>query len=213
MRHRLILSAAILLVNGHRDRPDSTTPHTAAGRGAAPAEPAVPSLGSIDFGARITGTDGDAARYERYRDLRDGVSSFFQIGKDTPSYFFDASASNVGYHDQRYELDIRPARMNFDFPSTPSDQLQLRSVSPWTVNDSGVLTISPALRQQVQNRTAVGVPCAPGGAPARAATRRRLPQALRTGRSTTRNLSGSISRRGATRRPSGSCTRPRETRT
>ena len=39
-------------------------------------------------------------------------------------------------------------------------------MSPWTVGDNGVLTLNPTVRQQVQNRTAVGVPCAPGAPPA-----------------------------------------------
>ena len=86
MRNRLILSAAILLMStGTGTAQIPTTPQTkppapAAAQPPAAPEPVLPSLGSIDFGARITGTDGDAARYERYRDLRDGVSSLFHIG-------------------------------------------------------------------------------------------------------------------------------------
>jgi hypothetical protein len=49
---------------------------------AAPAT-AVPSLGSIDFGFRGTETDVDEARYERYRDLRNGAASRFLFGKET----------------------------------------------------------------------------------------------------------------------------------
>ncbi len=185
MRHRLILSAAILMMStGIGIAQTPTTPQTkppapAAAQAPAAPEPVVPSLGSIDFGARITGTDGDAARYERYRDLRDGVSSLFQIGKETPSYFFDASASNVGYHDQRYQLDYQRHRMkfNFLFDAIPTNY-SYDSVSPWAVNDSGVLTIDPALRQQVQNRTAVGVPCAPGGPPASCSNPTQAAQAL-----------------------------------
>jgi len=129
--------------------------------------PTAPSLGSFDFGARGDGTDGDTARYERYRDLRDGVSSLFLLNKETPTYVFDASASNVGYHDQQYSVRYERHRLNFDFlwDSIPTNY-SYQTVTPWSVGDNGVLTISPALRQQVQNRTAVGVPCAPGAAPA-----------------------------------------------
>jgi hypothetical protein len=98
MRNRLVLSAAILLLligTATAQTPPAAPakpPAQPPAQPAEPAEPPLPSLGSIDFGARITGTDGDAARYERYRDLRDGVSSIFRIGQETPTYFFDASA-------------------------------------------------------------------------------------------------------------------------
>ena len=133
MRNRLGLSAAILLVSAGiaLAQTPPAAPATPPAQPTEPAEPALPSLGSIDFGARITGTDGDAARFERYRDLRDGVSSLFRIGKETPTYFFDASASNVGYRDQRYKLKYDRHRLNFDFPvRRHPDQLQLPDGHP-----------------------------------------------------------------------------------
>jgi MtrB/PioB family decaheme-associated outer membrane protein len=129
--------------------------------------PTVPSLGSVDFGFRGTGTDVDEAQYERYRDLRSGAASRFLIGKETASYYVNASAFNVGYRDQQYKLRYDRSKLNFNFlwDSIPTN-FSYMTVSPWAVGDDGVLTISPSARQQVQNRTAVGVPCAPGGPPA-----------------------------------------------
>src|SRR5947209_15124410 len=68
----------------------------------APAAADEQVTGLLDVGARITSTEGDAARYERYRDLRSGVSSNIFLGKVTDQYMWNVSAENIGYHDQRY---------------------------------------------------------------------------------------------------------------
>ena len=165
MRSTLMIGAGVLLLSS-RIGTAQTAPKPPVQQPVAPG-PTVPSLGSIDFGARGTDTELDAAQYERYRDLRSGAASLFAISKETASYFFDASAFNVGYRDQRYKLRYDRHKLNFGFlwDSIPINYSEL-TVSPWTVGDNAVLTISPTLRQQVQNRTAVGVPCAPGAPPA-----------------------------------------------
>ncbi len=164
MRTRLLIGTAALLLCSRV----ATAQAPAKPPPQAPASPAaiVPSLGAIDFGFRGTETDLDGARYERYRDLRSGAASRFLFGKETEKYFFDASATNVGYRDQRYVLDYDRSKIDFNFlwDSIPTNFSYL-TVSPWAVGDDGVLTISPSLRQQVQNRTAYGVPCAPGAVP------------------------------------------------
>jgi MtrB/PioB family decaheme-associated outer membrane protein len=160
-----MIGAGLLLV-ASRVAMAQTAPKPQPQAPAAPG-PTVPSLGSIDFGFRGTDTDLDGAQYERYRDLRSGAASLFLWGKETPSYFVKASAYNVGYRDQQYKLRYDRNKLNFGFlwDSIPTNYSYL-TVSPWTVGDDGVLTISQAFRQQVQNRTAVGVPCAPGSPPA-----------------------------------------------
>ena len=71
MRNRLtIATAALLLAVAGRAGAQQTPPPAPA-----PTPPLGALTGSIDFGARITSASGDAARYERYRDLRDGASS------------------------------------------------------------------------------------------------------------------------------------------
>ena len=37
---------------------------------------------TVDFGARVTSTTGDEARYERYRDLRSGLASTISFRQD-----------------------------------------------------------------------------------------------------------------------------------
>src|SRR5690349_20328489 len=58
------------------------------------------SLGFVDFGYRGTSTSGDAARYERYRDDRDGVYSAFGYSRQTDTKIASASVYNAGYRDQ-----------------------------------------------------------------------------------------------------------------
>ena len=58
--------------------------------------------GTVDVGGMFTATDGDEARYERYRDMRDGVATGLNVSRQNESSLFDASASHIGYRDQRY---------------------------------------------------------------------------------------------------------------
>ena len=52
--------------------------------------------GTLDFGYRGSSVDGDKARWERYRDLRDGLASKLQVGKETDQYELSLNAGNIG---------------------------------------------------------------------------------------------------------------------
>ena len=75
-------------------------PRPPAGEPAPTAAPAT--FGTIDLGFRGTTTTGDAAEYERYRDLRTGSWSRLTFDKTTDTYLFGAAAQNIGYRDQRF---------------------------------------------------------------------------------------------------------------
>lgn len=165
MRTILMLPLALLL---------TARPAMAQATQGAPAQAAaLPAgyTGTVDFGGLFTGTDGDAARYERYRDFRNGVYSNIKVNRDTTSMLFDASAYHIGYRDQRYEARLFSAKVNFNFDwtSLPLNYSYLTS-TPYTSN-GGVLTLPDGARQAVEGPTnsatdgAVGVPCAPGGPP------------------------------------------------
>jgi MtrB/PioB family decaheme-associated outer membrane protein len=65
----------------------------------------LPNPGQVDFGLRGTNytEDSDEARYQRYRDLRNGAfADGFLWAKDTDSAFSDVRGSHVGYRDQQY---------------------------------------------------------------------------------------------------------------
>jgi len=158
------VAAALLLASAHLAWAQGQT---------APPVAATPALGTIDVAPRVTSTDGDEARYERYRDLRNGVYTNLIFGKETADYVADFTAENIGYRDQKYVLDYKrnKVKFNFTFDSIPLNYSYM-SATPYTVGDNGVLTIDPSVRASVQgptdatnDGTAVGVPCAPGAPP------------------------------------------------
>ena len=129
--------------------------------------------GTADVGGMFTTTDGDEARYERYRDTRDGAYTSLTLNRETSSYLFDARASHIGYRDQRYAVEYTRKRLNFDFNwiSLPLNYSYLTR-TPYDTNGT-TLTLPDAAQAAVQgptnatnDGTAVGVPCAPGAPPA-----------------------------------------------
>ena len=127
--------------------------------------------------ACFTTTKGDQARYERYRDTRDGVYSIFSVNREGGSYLFDANASHVGYRDQRYNASVMSRKVNADFQwlSLPLNYSYLTR-TPYATSGS-TLTLDDNAQRAVQgptsapaDGTAVGVPCAPGAPPAACST-------------------------------------------
>jgi MtrB/PioB family decaheme-associated outer membrane protein len=138
-----------------------------------PEPPNVPSLGALDFGYRGGNVDGDEARFERYRDLRPGATSFFQLRRDAEKYRFEGTAFNVGYRDQRYAAEYTDGKLTVGglFDSIPLNYLYDAPLI-WTNEGGGRYTLPIALRRAVEgptnvanDGTAVGVPCAPGSGP------------------------------------------------
>src|SRR5512144_3435623 len=102
MRNRLMIgSAALLLASatlaGAQDQPQQGS--------------ATSSSGTVDIGGRCTSTTGDEARYERYRDLRDGANVNLLYSRETPNWTFDVKAQNIGYRDGRYLLKFNSRRL------------------------------------------------------------------------------------------------------
>ena len=121
---------------------------------AAPAAAVAPApLGFIDIGVRNTSTDGDAARYERYRDLGDGLFiETFRWQRESRGFFTNLAADHVGREDQRYTLDVvNPGRLKswFQYDQIP----MLLSRTTQTLFSDSIpqeLTIVDALQAQVQ---------------------------------------------------------------
>jgi MtrB/PioB family decaheme-associated outer membrane protein len=168
MRNRLVMLAVALLV---ASRPGAAqTPQ-------AP-QPQVPAFtGTVDFGGLFTTTDGDEARFERYRDARDGAFSSFRLNRESGTYVFDATASHIGYRDERYDVEFlsRRVNVNFQWTSLPLNYSYLAR-TPYRTS-GGTLTLDDAAQRAVQgptnatnDGTAVGVPCAPGAPPASCST-------------------------------------------
>ena len=103
MRHYsvlMLLLAAASTVSAQTTAPGQQAPPSAA---VAPTGQLGPRIGLIDFGFRVGDVTGDAARYQRFRDLRDGpVLDLLRYARGTDAWQFDAAFDHVGYRDQRY---------------------------------------------------------------------------------------------------------------
>jgi MtrB/PioB family decaheme-associated outer membrane protein len=163
MRTRIVLIGALLLVPAGLTQAQAQQQHTNGGSGqftATPASSFQPAFGRVDFGFRADDLSGDQARYNKYRDLRQGgYLDRFSFQKETASTFFRAEANNVGYRDQRFfaqYLDIGRLNATFEWNQVPlflsagSMNLNEGSRSLYRDAGGGVLTIDQGIRQQIQ---------------------------------------------------------------
>ncbi len=180
MRDKLSMAAAVVLLMTRAGL--AQTPPTPQ----APAQPPASLLnGTVNIGGLFSTVKGDQARYERYRDDRDGVRSGFSLNRHNATSLFDASASNIGYHDQQYHVGFTDRRVNFTFrwDSIPLNYSYITR-TPYA-GGSGTLTLDDGAQRAVQgptnatnDGTAVGVPCAPGAPPAACGNPAQVAQAL-----------------------------------
>jgi len=171
MRNQLSILALALLLAPIADLAQAQSP---AAQQRQPQAPVAPTMGEVDFGALFTTVDGDAARYERYRDDRDGAYTSFRLNRESPSYLFDASAHHIGYRDQRYGAAFMGRRLNatFNWISVPLNYSYIARTA-FVSDGNGGLMLDDAAQRAVQgpsnapnDGSAVGVPCAPGAPPA-----------------------------------------------
>lgn len=65
----------------------------------------APGWNEVEFGGRWTTTSGDAARFQRYQDLRSGVLvDGVRVSRETGVWSLQFGADNAGYRDQRYAV-------------------------------------------------------------------------------------------------------------
>ncbi|MGE0453315.1 MAG: MtrB/PioB family outer membrane beta-barrel protein [Vicinamibacteria bacterium] len=143
MHNRLTIGAAALLL---------------ASATFASAQQSTSSSGTLDLGGRFTSTDGDEARYERYRDLRDGANINLLYKKQTEDWNFDVKALNAGYRDQRYLLNFNSSRvkLSLSFDQTPTNYAYYTK-TPFACT-AGNCSLDAGLRAQVEAGRAVGIP-------------------------------------------------------
>ena len=205
MRDRCILvTAAFLLIAGPAMAQAPQAPQPPAPGAASPFS------GSADFGGVFTATDGDEARYQRYRDERDGVFSNLRVNRSGSRYLFDADASHIGYRNQKYNATYLGPKVTFGFQwvSLPLNFSYITR-TPFTTNGT-TLTLDDNIQRAVQgptnaanDGTLVGVPCAPGAPPAACSTPRKRRKRRRRRPAITRWRTPSICATAATPRSSG----------
>ena len=115
---------------------------------------ATPKLGTVDFGFRGTNVNGDASRYYRFRDWRDGgYLSGFRFEKVTDASLWHAEATNVGYRDQRYFAEfqaIGKLKVNGEWNEIPlfiSDDTR----TLYTVSKSGTFTVDDNIQRGIES--------------------------------------------------------------
>ena len=162
-----VLAALLSVPVAHAQRPSLQPPPEQLPEPQPPApeaaQPAAPvTFGSIDLGFRGTTTSGNAAAYERYRDLRTGSWSRLLFDKNTDRYLFGTEAQNIGYRDQRFSSDYMGGKgwVYGLFESIPLNY-SYQTTTPWVEQSTGQLTLDPAARQLVQSGAAVGIPQTP----------------------------------------------------
>jgi MtrB/PioB family decaheme-associated outer membrane protein len=158
MRTKYFLVVAIALLGGAsafaQDPPTIPPPTDTVdiGRSTFTGKP----YGSVDFGARFTQINGDEARFQRYRDLRPGVyGNNLVAGKRTEDYMIEVQAWNLGYRDQRYQIDLqRVGRLK---ASLLWDQIPLfisgDTRTLYTQAAPGVFRLEDSLQQEIQAGT------------------------------------------------------------
>ena len=156
MRTRtMILTGALLVASASYTQAQDTKPVTPQAAQTT-ASSFTPTLGTVDFGYRASSFTGDVARYNRYRDLRDGpLVNRFRYAKETENTAFRAEANNVGYDDQRYFANLESIgrlKATFEFNSNPLYQVQARGY----FNGAGTntLTINDAAQTAIQTNAA-----------------------------------------------------------
>jgi MtrB/PioB family decaheme-associated outer membrane protein len=114
------------------------------------------TIGSIDFGVRGTTFNGDGARYERYRDLGDGLFlEALRVQSERNGWFLDATADHAGRRDQRFTGSfVRPGKFKGWGTWDQIPMLMSRTTRTLYVEDveqpQGVLTIDDAIQAQAQ---------------------------------------------------------------
>lgn len=154
MRTIFVLSLAAALVHPAGTAAQINVPPPVIGQQPAPSS--IRFTGSVDFGARAMTEDGDGARFQRFRDVRDGpLLDRFTLNRSTDTWQFAARADHAGYHDQHYSADfVRDGRVKISFDW---DQIPLfvsgDTRTLFTTEGAGVLRVDNQIQAALQNRT------------------------------------------------------------
>jgi MtrB/PioB family decaheme-associated outer membrane protein len=152
MRIRLtVLIGALLLVSASlataQEPPNPPSPY----------QPSASFLsgraGQVDFGLRASSIDDDAARFQRFRDLRDGATlDSFRWAREEQTWIFNAEASNLGYRDQRLFAGFNKlgaVKASFEWDQVPTFYSDVTK-SLFTYQGNGVFRVNDAIQQGIQ---------------------------------------------------------------
>ena len=156
----LTMVGALLLMAGGAAAQDAATPAAQPDvvKTAAPALVDIPLVNQIDFGVRGTvfGSGSDEARFQRYRDMRDGGTiDRFRLFKDTAEYRYSLQADHVGYRDQRFSgsyTNFGKVTASFEWNQIPLFYSQ-DTRTLYNTSNPGTLTLDNSIPSGIQNKT------------------------------------------------------------
>jgi MtrB/PioB family decaheme-associated outer membrane protein len=61
--------------------------------------------GAVRIKGQLADVNGDKAKFNEYRDIRDGIYGDIRLKYDSDAYFMKFDSSNIGYDDQEYNLE------------------------------------------------------------------------------------------------------------
>src|SRR5262245_2125248 len=133
-------------------------PAGAAAQDKTPPAADLPTVNQIDFGFRTTSfaTGSDEARFQRYRDVRDGGTlDLLRIFKENDRHEWNVQADHVGYRDQHFSgayNNYGRVKASFEWNQVPlfysQDTRTLYATSP-----GGVLSMPDGVQLGIQNKT------------------------------------------------------------
>ena len=140
-----------------QDQQQQTT--TAAQTRATPASSFIPKYGQVDFGYRGDSISGDEARYNRFRDLRQGAFvDRFRLEKETDTWFCARQSEQRRLPRPavlRRVQAIGKLKLNAEWNQIPLF-ISNSTASLYTHTGNGVLAIDNAIQQTLQNATLLG---------------------------------------------------------
>jgi MtrB/PioB family decaheme-associated outer membrane protein len=152
--HRLLIALALALAAAPvsaQQTPNTPPPEPGENTGLS----SLGNIGQIDFGlgSTVYGTNSDQARYQRYRDLRNGATvDGFRVGRSDDRQLYDVRAEHIGYRDQRYLANFNrygKLKASFEFNQIPlffSQDTQTLYSSP----SPGVFQLPDAIQTTLQ---------------------------------------------------------------
>ena len=117
----------------------------------------TPTGGQAEFGGRASSISGDTARFQRYRDLRDGPTlERAQYQNVKQRWAFNASLDHAGYRDQRYTAGFNQygkLKATFQWDQVPFFY-SVDTRTAFTSPSAGVFRLNDAFRFSTQGGTA-----------------------------------------------------------
>jgi MtrB/PioB family decaheme-associated outer membrane protein len=112
-----------------------------------------PTTGEVVVGARVTAIEGDEARFDRYRDRRDGATlDRVRLRREAAAWAGSLEADRVGYRDQRFRGRIErfgSVSLDVEWAQTPLYESSTTR-TPYTAVSPGVLRLDDARQAAVE---------------------------------------------------------------